>query len=303
MAKAENGLRGDGQEERLDSISLYFRDARRCQALTVEREKVLGRQIVQGRLAEERLLTEGFSEEVDRQRLLGEGAQTQMAEGCLFLVVKIAKRYNRPDWFLDLIQEGNLGLLEAVRTFNPDSGRISTWVTFRIKLAMGDFLNYQRGNAFPLPKAEARHRRRHLEIEYELVERLGRKPTDKELAKRLNMSTDRLDEYRANFTPIFGDSLNLSVFSDGQTETEVGDITPDSEGIDPEKRVTEEGIYEAFLKLSPREQEIVKDCIGPRGDHLISEEIGKKHGVSRQRVGQIYNRALEKLRPMLQDFA
>jgi len=262
-----------------DSVRLYLREIGKIPLLNPEEELELAQKVVKG----------------DKR------AKDKMAEANMRLVVSIAKRYSgRGLDFLDLIQEGNTGLLRAVEKFDPDKGfKFSTYATWWIRQAITRAIADQ-ARTIRIPVHMVETINKLLRTQRRLTQELNREPTIEELAKELEMEPDKVEyvmKIKQDIT-----SLDAGVGRDGEEEeTSLGDFVEDEEGTSPVDAATSQLLREqvqAILgTLTEREQKIIKMRFGLEDDksHTL-EEVGQEFSVTRERIRQIEAKALAKLR-------
>ena len=262
-----------------DSVRLYLREIGKIPLLSAEEELELAQKVKSG----------------DKR------AKDKMAEANMRLVVSIAKRYSgRGLDFLDLIQEGNTGLLRAVEKFDPDKGfKFSTYATWWIRQAITRAIADQ-ARTIRIPVHMVETINKLLRTQRRMTQELNREPTIEELAKELEMEPEKVEyviKIKQDIT-----SLDAGVGRDGEDEDSVlGDFIEDEDGATPEESATnqllKEQVQAVLSTLSEREQKIVKMRFGLEGgkSHTL-EEVGKEFGVTRERIRQIEAKALEKIR-------
>ena len=264
-----------------DALQLYLREIGQVKLLTPEEEIALARRIKRG----------------------DEQAREQMIKANLRLVVKIARDYSGLGLpLLDLINEGNIGLMKGVERFNPAKGaKLSTYASWWIKQAIKRALaNQSKTIRLPVHVVDTvAHIRR---AEMRLHETLDREPTDDEIAAELGIDARRVREYReASRAPV---SLETPLGTDGDSDS-VAEIVPDTKAAAPFDQLLTASdtdlMKEVFGALPPREQQILALRFGLEDDTPRTlEEIGARFGVTRERIRQIQNEALKKLRSKMQ---
>ncbi len=262
-----------------DSVRLYLREIGKIPLLSSEEELTLAKKVVAG----------------DKR------AKDKMAEANMRLVVSIAKRYSgRGLDFLDLIQEGNTGLLRAVEKFDPDKGfKFSTYATWWIRQAITRAIADQ-ARTIRIPVHMVETINKLLRTQRRMTQELNREPTIEELAKALEMEPEKV-EYVIKIKQDIS-SLDAGVGRDGDEEDSVlGDFIEDEETVSPEDSATnqllKEQVSEVLSSLSDREQKIVRMRFGlDNGKNHTLEEVGQEFAVTRERIRQIEAKALAKLR-------
>ncbi len=262
-----------------DSVRLYLREIGKIPLLTPEEEADLAQRIVKG----------------DKK------AKDKMVESNMRLVVSIAKRYGgRGLDFLDLIQEGNTGLLRAVEKFDPDKGfKFSTYATWWVRQAITRAIADQ-ARTIRIPVHMVETINKVLRTTRKLTSELNREPTNEEIAKELDMEPEKIDYVMRIKQDIA--SLDASVGREGDDEDSVlGDFVEDEERISPEdsaaNQILKEQLSEIIATLTDREQKIIRLRFGIGGGrpHTL-EEVGNEFDVTRERIRQIEAKALSKLR-------
>ena len=262
-----------------DSVRLYLREIGKIPLLTPEEEADLAERIVKG----------------------DQDAKNKMVESNMRLVVSIAKRYSgRGLDFLDLIQEGNTGLLRAVDKFDPDKGfKFSTYATWWVRQAITRAIADQ-ARTIRIPVHMVETINKVLRTTRKLTSELNREPTNEEIAEELHMEPDKVDYVMRIKQDIA--SLDASVGREGDDEDSVlGDFVEDEERDSPEEsaanQILKEQLSEIIATLSDREQKIIRLRFGIGGGrpHTL-EEVGNEFDVTRERIRQIEAKALSKLR-------
>ncbi|HEY5695410.1 MAG TPA: RNA polymerase sigma factor RpoD [Candidatus Saccharimonadales bacterium] len=262
-----------------DSVRLYLREIGKIPLLSAGEELELAQKVVAG----------------DKK------AKDKMAEANMRLVVSIAKRYSgRGLDFLDLIQEGNTGLLRAVEKFDPDKGfKFSTYATWWIRQAITRAIADQ-ARTIRIPVHMVETINKLLRTQRRMTQELNREPTIEELAKELEMEPEKVEyviKIKQDIT-----SLDAGVGRDGEDEDSVlGDFIEDEDSATPEESATsqllKEQVQAVLSTLSEREQKIIKMRFGlENGKSHTLEEVGQEFAVTRERIRQIEAKALAKLR-------
>jgi RNA polymerase primary sigma factor len=307
--RAEGGGEGAGQAVDLDdvdaesAISLYFREAARHSILTAQEEVALVKRMNSGKRAMERLGHSDHSSDkrrraLEMQVLDGELGRQYLIRSNLRLVISIAKNYRGQGLsFLDLIQEGNVGLMRAVDKFDYRQGnRFSTYATWWVRQAITRALSYQ-SRTIRLPVHMGERLRRVKQVAGQLEKELGRKAGKEEIAKALNLSPEQMERvFRA---PTHTLSLEKPVGEEG--ESQLSEFIQD-EDIPPPVDVVLDGqlreqLYDALQKLPDRERRIIDLRFGlTDGDPRTLQEIAEEFELSRERIRQIEGEVLRKLR-------
>lgn len=285
-----------------DTITLYLKEMARVPLLTAEQEMELAQQLELGRLARQRLAKDSHDPE-EREKLMreierGEEARQHLIKANTRLVVSIAKRYlGHGVPFLDLIQEGNLGLMKAVEKFDYRRGhRLSTYATWWIRQSITRALAEQ-GRTIRVPVHMSDRIRKLYRIAREMEQELGRQPTPEELAEEVGLEPDKVQWIlRASRRPV---SLERPVGE--EDENELGDFIEDEKVIAPSdaayQNLLAETMRQVLSTLSPREARILRLRFGLQDGHSYTlEEVGQKFGLTRERIRQIEGEALRKLR-------
>jgi RNA polymerase primary sigma factor len=262
-------------EPSLDSLRLYLRSIGRVHLLTAEQEVVLARRIERGDML----------------------AKQQMIEANLRLVVSIAKSYlGRGLTFLDLIQEGSLGLIRAVEKFDYRRGyKFSTYATWWIRQAVTRAIA-DKGRTIRIPVHMVEKLNKVVHVERQLVQQLGREPTPDEIARELETTTREVrDILRMAQQPI---SLEKPIGE--EDDSELGDFVEDQTAESPFEQASEhlrrENLRRALAALPEREREVIEMRFGLTGERPYTlEEVGRAFNVTRERIRQIENHTLKKL--------
>jgi RNA polymerase primary sigma factor len=286
-----------------DSISLYLKEIGRIPLLTAEQEVSLAKRMEAGRNAKRRLAKERELDLDERQRLRdivkdGKAAKEHLIKANSRLVVSVAKKYvGRGVPFLDLIQEGNIGLIRAVKKFDYRRGyKFSTYATWWIRQAVTRAIADQ-GRTIRVPVHMYEQINRLARVSRQLVQELGRDPTTEEIAAELGVSPKKVERtIKVSRRPL---SLEMPVGDEG--DSFLGDFIEDNETPPPTDRASQqllrEQIDEIFASLTPREVRILQLRFGlVDGYSYTLEEVGKKFGVTRERIRQIEAQALGRLR-------
>lgn len=260
-----------------DSVRLYLREIGKIPLLNGDEELELAHRVLQG----------------DKK------AKDKMAEANMRLVVSIAKRYvGRGLDLLDLIQEGNTGLLRAVEKFDPDKGfKFSTYATWWIRQAITRAIADQ-ARTIRIPVHMVETINKLLRTQRRLTQELNREPTNEEIAKEMEMDLDKVEHIMKIKQDIH--SLDQSV-RDDEEDSVLGDFVEDEDTVTPEESATtqllKEHVKELLGGLSDREQKIIRMRFGlDDGKNHTLEEVGHEFNVTRERIRQIEAKALAKLR-------
>nr|WP_194956256.1 RNA polymerase sigma factor [Aeromicrobium phoceense] len=286
-----------------DPVKDYLKQIGKVALLTAAEEVELAKRIEAGLFAEEKLakskrVTEKTREELDWIIVDGRRAKNHLLEANLRLVVSLAKRYTgRGMLFLDLIQEGNLGLIRAVEKFDYTKGfKFSTYATWWIRQAITRAMADQaRTIRIPVHMVEVINKLAR--VQRQMLQDLGREPTPEELAVELDMTPEKVVEVQKyGREPI---SLHTPLGEDG--DSEFGDLIEDSEAIVPADAVSftllQEQLHAVLDTLSERESGVVSMRFGlTDGQPKTLDEIGKVYGVTRERIRQIESKTMSKLR-------
>jgi RNA polymerase primary sigma factor len=287
-----------------DPVKDYLKQIGKVPLLNAEQEVELAKRIEAGLFAEEKLAesTSALRPEtrLDLEWIADDGrrAKNHLLEANLRLVVSLAKRYTgRGMLFLDLIQEGNLGLIRAVEKFDYTKGyKFSTYATWWIRQAITRAMADQaRTIRIPVHMVEVINKLAR--VQRQMLQDLGREPTPEELAAELDMTPEKVIEVQKyGREPI---SLHTPLGEDG--DSEFGDLIEDSEAIQPGEAVSftllQEQLHSVLDTLSEREAGVVSMRFGlTDGQPKTLDEIGKVYGVTRERIRQIESKTMSKLR-------
>jgi len=259
-----------------DPVRMYLKEIGQIKLLTMDEELALADRILEG----------------------DELAKATLAEANLRLVVSIAKRYvGRGMLFLDLIQEGNIGLMKAVEKFDVSKGyKFSTYATWWIRQAITRAIADQ-ARTIRVPVHMVETINKLARIQRQLTLELNREPSEQELAKKMNMSVEKVrDIYKISQEPV---SLETPIGE--EDDSHLGDFIKDERNMSPEEYATNEmlkdEISEVLLTLTEREEKVIRLRFGLEdGKSRTLEEVGQMFGVTRERIRQIEAKALRKLR-------
>jgi len=259
-----------------DSVRMYLREIGKISLLTTEEEIKLAKRIEKGDIL----------------------AKKQLAEANLRLVVSITKKYiGRGLSLLDLIQEGNTGLMRAVEKFDYKKGfKFSTYATWWIRQAITRAIADQ-ARTIRIPVHMIETINKLIRVERQLVQDLGREPTPEEIAQELGMDVEKVE----HIIKISQETVSLEAPVGEEEDSKLGDFIEDDKNISPEeataRQLLKDKIKEFLSDLSPREQKILKMRFGLEdGKTHTLEEVGQEFGVTRERIRQIEAKALAKLK-------
>ena len=259
-----------------DNVRMYLKEIGKISLLSLEEEQELSKRVAEG----------------------DERAKNILAESNLRLVVSIAKRYvGRGLLFLDLIQEGNIGLMKAVEKFDYDKGyKFSTYATWWIRQAITRALADQ-ARTIRVPVHMVETINKMARIERQMTLELNREPTDQELSKKMGLSVEKITEIRK----ISQDPVSLETPIGEEDDSHLGDFLADERTMSPEEFATYEilkdELREVLDTLTVREKEVLELRFGLfDGSSHTLEEVGKQFKVTRERIRQIEAKALRKLR-------
>ena len=291
-----------------DPVRMYLKEIGKVPLLTADQEVELATVMSAGREAQERLaqaeqegadpIPEDELAELKKQVKAGEKAKQQLAEANLRLVVSIAKRYvGRGMLFLDLIQEGNLGLIKAVEKFDYTKGyKFSTYATWWIRQAITRAIADQ-ARTIRIPVHMVETINKVIRVSRQLLQELGHDPTPEEISEEMNMPVDKVRE----ILKIAQEPVSLETPIGEEEDSHLGDFIPDEDASEPSEAASftllKEQLVEVLSTLTPREEKVLKLRFGIEdGRTRTLEEVGKEFNVTRERIRQIEAKALRKLR-------
>ena len=295
-----------------DPVRMYLKEIGKVNLLTPDEEIQLAQDMGAGDAAKEQMeeleqarkngeevsLTEEEEKELRRLVKRGEAAKQRLAEANLRLVVSIAKRYvGRGMLFLDLIQEGNLGLIKAVEKFDYTKGyKFSTYATWWIRQAITRAIADQ-ARTIRIPVHMIETINKLIRTSRYLVQELGRDPTPEEIAERMEYPVEKVKKV----LKIAKEPISLETPIGDEEDSSLGDFIEDKKAVAPAEEVVNtklsEQIASVLADLTPREEQVLRKRfgIGEKSDHTL-EEVGKLFNVTRERIRQIEAKALRKLR-------
>ena len=285
-----------------DTIGLYLKEVSRVPLLTAIEEVELAQRIESGRMAREELARGNVSSRrrVELRHLIedGWGAREHLITANSRLVISVAKKYmGRGVPFLDLIQEGNIGLIRATKKFEYRRGhKFSTYATWWIRQAVTRAIADQ-GRTIRVPVHMGDQINKLLRIQHQLTQRLGRDPSVEELAETLEVTPKKVE----NMIQVARRPLSLETPTDDEEDSMLGDFIEDDEAPPPDDTATynllKEHLGTVLDSLPPREVRSLQLRYGLLdGQSYTLEEVGRKMGVTRERVRQIEAQALSRLR-------
>jgi RNA polymerase primary sigma factor len=285
-----------------DTIGLYLKEVGRVPLLTADEEVELAQRIERGRLAREELAKGNVSprRRKELQALIEDGwaAREHLITANSRLVISVAKKYmGRGVPFLDLIQEGNIGLIRAAKKFDYRRGhKFSTYATWWIRQAVTRAIADQ-GRTIRVPVHMGDQINKLLRVQHQLTQRLGRDPSVEELADALEVTPQKVE----NMIQVARRPLSLETPTDDEEDSVLGDFIQDEEVPAPDETATynllREHLDSVLNGLPPREVRILQLRYGLLdGQAYTLEEVGRKMGVTRERVRQIEAQALSRLR-------
>ena len=290
-----------------DPVRMYLKEIGKVNLLSSEEEVDLAQIMAAGAAAKEQMeelaasgeeLPVEVTEELEKLIKKGERAKQRLAEANLRLVVSIAKRYvGRGMQFLDLIQEGNLGLIKAVEKFDATKGfKFSTYATWWIRQAITRAIADQ-ARTIRIPVHMVETINKVIRVSRQLLQELGHDPTPEEIAKEMDMPVDRVRE----ILKIAQEPVSLETPIGEEEDSHLGDFIPDEDASEPAEAASftllKEQLIEVLATLTPREEKVLKLRFGIEdGRTRTLEEVGKEFNVTRERIRQIEAKALRKLR-------
>ena len=279
-----------------DPVRMYLKEIGKVDLLTSEQEVALAQTMVRGQEVKktlEDMEAEGIEIDEETKRSMqkeikaGERAKQNLAEANLRLVVSIAKRYvGRGMLFLDLIQEGNLGLIKAVEKFDYTKGyKFSTYATWWIRQAITRAIADQ-ARTIRIPVHMVETINKVIRVSSQLLQELGHDPSPEEISEEMGMPVDKVRE----ILKIAQEPVSLETPIGEEEDSHLGDFIPDEDASEPSEAAS-------FTLLNPREEKVLKLRFGIEdGRTRTLEEVGKEFNVTRERIRQIEAKALRKLR-------
>ena len=290
-----------------DPVRMYLKEIGKVPLLTADEEVELATDMTAGHLAKERLEeAEANGETLSQEELAklradikrGEAAKKALAEANLRLVVSIAKRYvGRGMLFLDLIQEGNLGLIKAVEKFDYTKGyKFSTYATWWIRQAITRAIADQ-ARTIRIPVHMVETINKVIRVSRQLLQELGHDPSPEEISEEMGMPVDKVRE----ILKIAQEPVSLETPIGEEEDSHLGDFIPDEGASEPSEAASftllKEQLVDVLSTLTPREEKVLKLRFGIEdGRTRTLEEVGKEFNVTRERIRQIEAKALRKLR-------
>ena len=290
-----------------DPVRMYLKEIGKVDLLTSEQEVALAQTMVRGQEVKktlEDMEAEGIEIDEETKRSLqkeikaGERAKQNLAEANLRLVVSIAKRYvGRGMLFLDLIQEGNLGLIKAVEKFDYTKGyKFSTYATWWIRQAITRAIADQ-ARTIRIPVHMVETINKVIRVSRQLLQELGHDPSPEEISEEMGMPVDKVRE----ILKIAQEPVSLETPIGEEEDSHLGDFIPDEDASEPSEAASftllKEQLVEVLSTLTPREEKVLKLRFGIEdGRTRTLEEVGKEFNVTRERIRQIEAKALRKLR-------
>ena len=290
-----------------DPVRMYLKEIGKVNLLSSDEEIELAQAMDAGNAAKEQLaelqaageeIPAEVQAELDKAIKKGERAKQRLAEANLRLVVSIAKRYvGRGMQFLDLIQEGNLGLIKAVEKFDYTKGyKFSTYATWWIRQAITRAIADQ-ARTIRIPVHMVETINKVIRVSRQLLQELGHDPTPEEIAEEMSMPVERVRE----ILKIAQEPVSLETPIGEEEDSHLGDFIPDEDASEPSEAASftllKEQLVDVLGTLTPREEKVLKLRFGIEdGRTRTLEEVGKEFNVTRERIRQIEAKALRKLR-------
>ena len=293
-----------------DPVRMYLKEIGKVDLLTPDEEVELAKKMQAGMEAKEKIKElderQRNGEQIDEKEYQalrkairgGENAKKRLSEANLRLVVSIAKRYvGRGMLFLDLIQEGNLGLLKAVEKFDCTKGfKFSTYATWWIRQAITRAIADQ-ARTIRIPVHMVETINKVIRVSRQLLQELGHDPQPEEIAEEMNMPVERGRE----ILKIAQEPVSLETPIGEEEDSHLGDFIPDDDALEPAEAASftllKEQLVEVLKTLTPREEKVLRLRFGIEdGRTRTLEEVGKEFNVTRERIRQIEAKALRKLR-------
>jgi RNA polymerase primary sigma factor len=286
-----------------DPVRMYLKEIGKVPLLTAEEEVDLAKRIEAGLFSSEKLATSKKLQDKMRRDLEwierdGQLAKKKLVEANLRLVVSIAKRYvGRGMLFLDLIQEGNLGLIRAVEKFDYTKGyKFSTYATWWIRQAITRAIADQ-ARTIRIPVHMVETINKLIRIQRQLLQDLGREPMPEEIAKEMDLTPDKVRE----ILKVSQEPVSLETPIGEEEDSHLGDFIEDSDAVVPVDAASfillQEQLDSVLHTLSDREKKVIQLRFGLTDGHPRTlEEVGREFGVTRERIRQIESKTLSKLR-------
>jgi RNA polymerase primary sigma factor len=286
-----------------DPVRMYLKEIGKVALLTAEDEVDLAKRVEAGLFAAEKLaagrrLTVALRVDLEAVARDGDVAKRKLVEANLRLVVSIAKRYvGRGMLFLDLIQEGNLGLIRAVEKFDYTKGyKFSTYATWWIRQAITRAIADQ-ARTIRIPVHMVETINKLIRIQRQLLQDLGREPTPEEIGKEMDLTPDKVREIQK----VAQEPVSLETPIGEEEDSHLGDFIEDSDAVVPVDAASflllQEQLDSVLHTLSDREKKVIQLRFGLTDGHPRTlEEVGREFGVTRERIRQIESKTLSKLR-------